>query len=873
MNNKKLLAAIVALTMSATTAVAFSGCDKHTHNYTDWTVTKPPTCTAPGVEEGTCPDDGATTTREVDALGHNYGDWVIEVPSVTSFGKATKTCANDSKHDHVIEVNLPTLLTDDYTVTKLKETPTYVQSQYTFAHEEGDIVFVANATKMGISNVDLSIADAVETAIDPVYSSLVGKVEGENVSKITIESKNPFLYELGENYVHVNTGDYEYWFDIDGEDVSGVVSDGTVYRFVNENDADYLNGVILTNPFNNEMCYGAEALLESLYYTATTAINASGFYTPYVQNAYRFEWAVLESVFSDRVGTGNGNEVMTANIDTLYKAVVEFSLDNNFMLSTLNFSYDKYEYVYEVEETSSGVYEAKGPLPYIYENDTYYPNNGDEPAAHYEINVEQTALKDIGILPINPFEYDKITVSSFNMLAGGEVSKEEFDAVPDDDEDYIKEILIGKWDTAYVVKKHFEAGETISITTAGQIKIYLVDFAPDTAAEYATLNPVHVYLVDDNGEETLIAASDSWLWDTPIMASYSSDESYVLLRSRENVGDFTIKICVGDAIKTFTLKVDAAAPEELVTNVNVYNDSKDSYDVKKTDKVTIYEGQDLTFEVAVGSFEEDEYTCDPSSTVTLKEEYDGVTLNVSNGVYTLTATKAGEYVINVVSDLDESVTTTLTVTVVAVPDVENDILAGEYKAGDFTVTFNGTNVTVTDGDNVNVEIAYTYVDGVLTANSSDNKFGIELTENYNLVLVYVDDFNKTNRAVLKVPSGAGEAVKEALVGTWKGVYYPDDWSNYNITVTFNDDGTVTFNDSMCSNVTLNYELTDNGDGTFSITFDDIDADTYYADYGAWYGLTVNGSTVTFDGSAVTGLTLRVFDTDTNDEGNFVATKQ
>nr|MDE5943510.1 hypothetical protein [Clostridia bacterium] len=846
-----------------------------THNYTDWTISKPPTCTQPGVEEGTCPDDGATTTRSVDPLGHDYGDWIIKVPTVMSFGKATKICANDSAHDHVIEVDLPALSTDIYTVKNLKETPTYVQSQYTFAHEEGDIVFVANATKHGISYTELSIEDAVTTAIDPYYSSLVGKVEGDNVTKTNRESKNPFLYELGENYVHVNTGDYEYWFDIDGEDVSGVVSDGTVYRFANENDADYLNGISFNNPFTGEKCYGAEELLDSLYASATAPADYNNAF--YAEKAnqhngfYYFEWTVVESTFSDRVGTGNGNEVMTANTDTIYKAKVEFSLDINFMLSELHLSYDKYIYQYEVEETEegSGIYVAKDELPYIYDknDNSYEPNPGDEPDAHYEINVEQTALEQIGILPINPFEFDKITVSSFNMLAGGEVSKEEFDAVRDDDEEYVKEILTG-WDVAYVVKKHFEAGETISITTAGQIKIYLADFAPDTAAEYATLNPVRVYLVPEDDEDILIAASDSWPYGTPITAVYSNDESYVLLKSRENVGDFTIKICVGDATKTFTLHVAEAAPEELVTNVNVYNDSKDSYDVKKIDNVTVYEGQNLTFEVAVGNFEDpyDIYTCDPSSTVTLKENYEGVSITEKDGVYTLTATKAGEYVINVVSKLDESVTTTLTVTVVEAPVVE-DMLDGEYSAGDFTVTFNNGKVTISANEDVVAEFDCAYADGVLTANSSDNKFSIELTENYNLVLVYVDDFNKTNRAVLKVSGGAGEAVKEALVGTWSGRF-----DSYNMTVTFNDDSTVTFNDSMCSNVTLNYELTDNGDGTFSITFEDIDGDTYYDNYGAWFGLTANGSTVTFDGSAVTGLTIRVFDTASYDEGNFVATK-
>ena len=74
MKNKKLLAAIVAVTMSATTvAVAFSGCNKHTNEYTERTVTTPATCTTEGVETGTCKADGKTGTRVIPALGHKYG--------------------------------------------------------------------------------------------------------------------------------------------------------------------------------------------------------------------------------------------------------------------------------------------------------------------------------------------------------------------------------------------------------------------------------------------------------------------------------------------------------------------------------------------------------------------------------------------------------------------------------------------------------------------------------------------------------------------------------------------------------------------------------------------------------------------------------
>ena len=178
MKNKKLLAAIVAVTMSATTAAAFSGCntDKHKHDYTDWTVTTPATCTEEGVETGTCKADGAPDTRAIPALGHKYGDWQIVVPGADkTTGTATKICSNDSSNEHPLTVELPALGNSAYSVVKLGETPTYTTNRYTYNHTEGNIVFTVNVPK---TDVTLSVAQAVETANDSVYTALAGKGEG-----------------------------------------------------------------------------------------------------------------------------------------------------------------------------------------------------------------------------------------------------------------------------------------------------------------------------------------------------------------------------------------------------------------------------------------------------------------------------------------------------------------------------------------------------------------------------------------------------------------------------------------------------------------------------------------------------------------------
>ena len=53
---------------------------EHTHNWSEWKVTKPATCTEDGEETRTCSVDGCTIkveTRVIPASGHKYGEWIV----------------------------------------------------------------------------------------------------------------------------------------------------------------------------------------------------------------------------------------------------------------------------------------------------------------------------------------------------------------------------------------------------------------------------------------------------------------------------------------------------------------------------------------------------------------------------------------------------------------------------------------------------------------------------------------------------------------------------------------------------------------------------------------------------------------------------
>lgn len=65
----------------------------HVHDWSDWEVTTPATCTEAGVETRTCAC-GETETREIPALGHTWGEWeVTKEATCVEAGVETRTCS------------------------------------------------------------------------------------------------------------------------------------------------------------------------------------------------------------------------------------------------------------------------------------------------------------------------------------------------------------------------------------------------------------------------------------------------------------------------------------------------------------------------------------------------------------------------------------------------------------------------------------------------------------------------------------------------------------------------------------------------------------------------------------------------------------
>ena len=66
----------------------------HTHSFSEWTVTKQPTCLEKGTEERKCTGCDETETRDVEATGHKFGGWTtVKKATCTEKGTEERVCS------------------------------------------------------------------------------------------------------------------------------------------------------------------------------------------------------------------------------------------------------------------------------------------------------------------------------------------------------------------------------------------------------------------------------------------------------------------------------------------------------------------------------------------------------------------------------------------------------------------------------------------------------------------------------------------------------------------------------------------------------------------------------------------------------------
>ena len=86
---------VTLVTEGTTYKITIKGTQECDHSYT-WEETTAPTCTEKGGETGTCSKCNGTTTREIAALGHDFGEWTVEKEATeTETGLEVRTCKRE----------------------------------------------------------------------------------------------------------------------------------------------------------------------------------------------------------------------------------------------------------------------------------------------------------------------------------------------------------------------------------------------------------------------------------------------------------------------------------------------------------------------------------------------------------------------------------------------------------------------------------------------------------------------------------------------------------------------------------------------------------------------------------------------------------
>lgn len=114
------------------------------HDWGDWEDTTPSTCNTAGEKARVCKHDAShKETAPLELVGHNWNPWTVEAankPTETEGGKATRTCKYDgcTAGTELTEYALPALDSDDYTVGEDSAKPG-VPGEVTYTYDKNSV--------------------------------------------------------------------------------------------------------------------------------------------------------------------------------------------------------------------------------------------------------------------------------------------------------------------------------------------------------------------------------------------------------------------------------------------------------------------------------------------------------------------------------------------------------------------------------------------------------------------------------------------------------------------------------------------------------------------------------------------------------------
>ena len=153
--SNKFLAVLCSAAAVCTAAGLFAACGEepaatHEHEWGDWTVTTPATCTTEGVETRVCAlDEAHVETKKIDALDHAMtAEWAYTVPTAEAKGAAVKTCTRTGC-DGEERVELPELTNEGYETSTTATCTAAGKTTYTIVIDEETFSFTVDTAARG----------------------------------------------------------------------------------------------------------------------------------------------------------------------------------------------------------------------------------------------------------------------------------------------------------------------------------------------------------------------------------------------------------------------------------------------------------------------------------------------------------------------------------------------------------------------------------------------------------------------------------------------------------------------------------------------------------------------------------------------------
>lgn len=211
---------------------------------------------------------------------------------------------------------------------------------------------------------------------------------------------------------------------------------------------------------------------------------------------------------------------------------------------------------------------------------------------------------------------------------------------------YDPEVLLLK---SYTLQKDGEEVSEFTMNAGDSVTLNFADVPEGANIAYETFT---ITVTDGEG----IEVEDSW--NAPFSAFVSTYSSPATLNISANAADtYTVTIESAFVTKTFTVTVETPAPTEI----------KAVQDYSTLTSADIYDDATLTFTVQA----QNQYA-DASATVEIKTQPDGAdaTLESVGNDYTFKPDGVGTYVLLITSDVDDTLTSEVTIKVTAAPSVE-----------------------------------------------------------------------------------------------------------------------------------------------------------------------------------------------------------